>query len=72
MTSATMPPRRPLAFTSTRESFGILYSPSISSRTSTSFCPMPKPMMRPMLTPRICTGSPLRMPPALGTVVVTM
>ena len=29
-------------------------------------------MMRPMLTPRICTGSPLRMPPALGTVVVTM
>jgi hypothetical protein len=29
-------------------------------------------MMRPMLTPRICTGSPLRIPPASCTFVLTM
>ena len=33
---------------------------------------MSKPTMRPMLTPCICTGSPLRMPDALGTLVLMM
>ena len=35
MTSATMPPKSPLALISTRESLLIGYSPSISSRMST-------------------------------------
>ena len=72
MTSATMPPRSPADFSSTRESFGIGYSPSISRRMSTLCWPMPKPRIRPMLTPCVCTGSPLRIPPAFGTFVVTM
>ena len=67
ITSATMPPSSPLALISTRESFGIGYSPSISSRISTPFCWIVKPRMRPMLTPCISTGSPLRMPEAFGT-----
>ena len=72
ITSATRPPRSPLALSSTTESFGTGYSPSISRRTSTSSVVIRKPRMRPMLTPRICTGSPLRIPPASGTIVLTM
>jgi hypothetical protein len=72
ITSATMPPSSPLALISTRESLGTGYSPSISSRIWTCCCRIVKLRMRPMLTPRISTGSPLRMPEAFGTVVLMM
>ena len=70
--SATMPPRRPLLFSTTCESLGTGYSPSSSRRISTPSLSIRKRCTRPMFTPRICTGSPRRMPPASATLVVTM
>ena len=71
-TFATIPPSMPAERSSTLESSGTGYSPWISSRIVTPFWSMVKPITRPMFTPRICTGSPRRIPPASGTFVVTM
>src|SRR4029450_3852016 len=71
-TSRTVPPSRPPDLSSTWESLGTLYSPSSSSRISTFSLAILNRCTRPMLTPRICTGSPRRMPPASVTTVLTM
>ena len=72
ITTAFIPPSGPADDSSTCESVGTLNSPSISSAILTPSGEISKPMMRPMLTPRICTGSPLRIPPASCTFVLTM
>ena len=71
-TSAIVPPSSPPDLSSTWESFGTLYSPSSSRRISTLSLAILNRCTRPMFTPRICTGSPRRMPPASVTTVLTM
>ena len=71
--SATMLCSSPPETMDTRESAGTTYPPSCSSSMlmRTPRPSMVKSRMRPMFTPFICTGSPLRMPPASWTTVDT-
>ena len=72
ITDTTVPPSIPPERSSEREPAGTCHSPSTSRVISTLSPSIAKRWTRPMLIPRIWTGSPFRMPWASCTRVTSM